>query len=411
VSDRAVRAVLALTILALSVFYVRAGSTRARTGGRPMRSPSLAVMAVSASLVCAACATGAGPAPSPAAPSPSTHAQAPGGAVPPAAHIGQPSVLARNLAVPWAIAFLPDGDALVTERDSARLLRVTPHGKVSTVGTIPGVDPYGEGGLLGVAVSPSFRRDRLVYVYFSTATDNRIARFRYSNGLIGPLDAVVTGIPRAAIHNGGRLAFGPDGMLWAATGEHGEPSLAQDRDSLGGKILRMTPDGSPAPGNPFGTLVWTYGHRNVEGMAWDGAGRMYATEFGQDRFDEINRIEKGRNYGWPATEGAADGGRYTDPELTWPPDQASPSGAAIAGGSLWVAALRGERLWQIPLGRTGAAGAPVAHFTGDYGRLREVVRAPDGSLWCTTSNRDGRGNPRPGDDKILVIPVRPAVTG
>jgi glucose/arabinose dehydrogenase len=144
-------------------------------------------------------------------------------------------VLARNLAVPWAIAFLPDGDALVTERDSARLLRVTPHGKVSTVGTIPGVDPYGEGGLLGVAVSPSFRRDRLVYVYFSTATDNRIARFRYSNGLIGPLDAVVTGIPRAAIHNGGRLAFGPDGMLWAATGEHGEPSLAQDRDSLGAR--------------------------------------------------------------------------------------------------------------------------------------------------------------------------------
>jgi glucose/arabinose dehydrogenase len=411
VSDRAVRAVLALTILALSVFYVRAGSTRARTGGRPMRSPSLAVMAVSASLVCAACATGAGPAPSPAAPSPSTHAQAPGGAVPPAAHIGQPSVLARNLAVPWAIALLPDGGALVTERDSARLLRVTPHGKVSTVGTIPGVDPYGEGGLLGVAVSPSFRRDRLVYVYFSTATDNRIARFRYSNGLIGPLDAVVTGIPRAAIHNGGRLAFGPDGMLWAATGEHGEPGLAQDRDSLGGKILRMTPDGSPAPGNPFGTLVWTYGHRNVQGMAWDGAGRMYATEFGQDRFDEINRIEKGRNYGWPATEGAAGGGRYTDPELTWPPDQASPSGAAIAGGSLWVAALRGERLWQIPLGRTGAVGVPVAHFTGDYGRLREVVRAPDGSLWCTTSNRDGRGNSRPGDDKILVIPVRPPVTG
>jgi glucose/arabinose dehydrogenase len=133
---------------------------------------------------------------------------------------------------------------------------------------------------------------------------------------------------------------------------------------------------------------------------------MYATEFGQDRFDEINRIEKGRNYGWPMIEGAG-GGRYTDPELTWPPDQASPSGAAIAAGSLWVAALRGERLWQIPLSRTGAVGVPVAHFTGDYGRLREVVRAPDGSLWCTTSNRDGRGNPRPGDDKILVIPVRP----
>ena len=331
---------------------------------------------------------------------------APGEAAAPAARLGRPSVLVGGLAVPWAIAFLPGGDALVTERDSARLLRVTPQGRAAAVGTVPGADPYGEGGLLGVAVSPSFTQDRWVYLYLSTAGDNRIVRFRYSGGGIGPLDPVVTGIPRAAVHNGGRLAFGPDGMLWAATGEHGEPGLAQDTDSLAGKILRMTPDGRPAPGNPFGTLVWSYGHRNVEGMAWDGAGRMYATEFGQDRFDEINRIEQGRNYGWPLIEGAAGDGRYTDPGITWPTDQASPSGAAIAGGSLWVAALRGERLWQIPLGRSGELGAPVAHFTGDYGRLRAVVRAPDGSLWCTTSNRDGRGNAGPGDDKILVIPLR-----
>jgi hypothetical protein len=151
----------------------RAGSTRPRAGGRAMRSASLAVMAVSAGLVCGACATGAGPAPSPPASSPDTRAPASGRAVPPAGHVAEPSVLARNLSVPWAIAFLPDGNALVTERDSARLLLVTPQGKVSTVGTIPGVDPYGEGGLLGVAVSPSFHRDQLVYVYFSTATDNR----------------------------------------------------------------------------------------------------------------------------------------------------------------------------------------------------------------------------------------------
>ena len=305
--------------------------------------------------------------------------------------------------MPWAIAFLPDGDALVTERDSARLLRVTPHGQVRTVGTVPGVEPFGEGGLLGVAVSPSFGQDRLVYLYFSTAADNRIIRFRYSDSGIGSLETVVTGIPRASIHNGGRLAFGPDGMLWASTGEHAEPGISQDRTSLGGKILRMTPDGRPAPGNPFGTLVWTYGHRNVQGMAWDDAGRMYATELGQNRFDEINRIQKGHNYGWPVVEGAGGGGTYTDPELTWPTDQASPSGAAIAAGSLWVAALRGERLWQIPLDRTGALGTPVAHFTGDYGRLRAVARAPDGTLWFTTSNRDGRGNPRPDDDRILVI--------
>jgi glucose/arabinose dehydrogenase len=364
-----------------------------------MSSRSIAAIAVCAGLVCGACTTDGGPAPGGSAP-------APGGAVPPAARVGQPSVLVGGLAVPWAIAFLPGGDALVTERDSARLLRVTPRGGVSTVGTIPGAEPYGEGGLLGVAVSPSFARDRRVYLYVSTAADNRIVRFRYSGSGIGPLDPVVTGIPRAAVHNGGRLAFGPDGMLWAATGEHGEPGLAQDRDSLAGKILRMTPDGTPAPGNPFGTLVWTYGHRNVEGMAWDGAGRMYATEFGQDRFDEINRIEKGRNYGWPLIEGAGNDGRHADPALTWTTDQASPSGAAIAGGSLWVAALPGERLWQIPLGRSGELGVPVAHFAGDYGRLRAVARAPDGSLWCTTSNRDGRGSPGSGDDKILVIPLR-----
>jgi glucose/arabinose dehydrogenase len=359
----------------------------------------IAVIALCTGLLCTACASDPAPAPAPAP----GGGGASGGASQSAAQVSKPSVLARNLAVPWAIAFLPDGDALVTERDSARLLRVTAHGRVSRVGTVPGVEPSGEAGLLGVAVSPSFGQDGLVFLYFSTATDNRIMRFRYSGSGIGSLEKVVTGIPRASIHNGGRLAFGPDGMLWASTGEHAEPDISQDKDSLGGKILRMTPDGRPAPGNPFGTLVWTYGHRNVQGIAWDDAGRMYATELGQNRFDEINRIQKGHNYGWPVVEGVGGGGTYTDPELTWPTDQASPSGAAIAADSLWVAALRGERLWQIPLDRRGALGTPVAHFTGEYGRLRAVARAPDGSLWFTTSNRDGRGNPQSDDDKILVI--------
>jgi glucose/arabinose dehydrogenase len=165
------------------------------------------VIALGTGLLCAGCGGGAAPGGGPA----------PGGTSTPTTQVGTPFVLARNLEVPWAIAFLPGGDALVTERDSARLLRVTPQGRVSTVGTIPGVEPSGEGGLLGVAVSPSFGRDRLVYVYFSTGTDNRIVRFRYAGGGIGPLDAVLTGIPRAAIHNGGRLAFGPDGMLYATT--------------------------------------------------------------------------------------------------------------------------------------------------------------------------------------------------
>jgi len=355
----------------------------------------MAVIVLCTGLLCAGCGGGA-----------AGGGAAPGGTSTPTTQAGTPFVLARNLEVPWAIAFLPGGDALVTERDSARLLRVTPQGRVSTVGTVPGVEPSGEGGLLGVAVSRSFGRDRLVYLYFSTATDNRIVRFRYLDGGIGPLDPVVTGIPRAAVHNGGRLAFGPDGMLWAGTGEHAEPGLSQDRTSLGGKILRMTPDGGPAPGNPFGTLVWSYGHRNVQGLAWDETGRLYATEFGQSRSDEVNLIEKGHNYGWPVVEGAGGGKEYTEPEVTWTTDQASPSGAAVAAGSLWVAALRGERLWQVPLDRTGAPGPPAAHFTGEYGRLREIVRAPDGSLWFTTSNRDGRGQPGPGDDKILVMRPR-----
>jgi glucose/arabinose dehydrogenase len=274
--------------------------------------------------------------------------------VQPTAHIGEPAVLVRNLAVPWAIAFLSDGDALVTERDSARLLRLSPHGRVAAIGTVPGVEPYGEGGLLGIAVSPSFGRDRLVYLYLSTRTDNRIVRFRYAGGQIGPLDAVVTGIPRAAIHNGGRLAFGPDGMLWAATGEHAEPGLAQDTESLGGKILRLTPDGRPAPGNPSGTLVWTYGHRNIEGMAWDNAGRMYATELGQDRFDEVNRIEKGHNYGWPVIEGGV-------PAAAGTPIPCSPG-------------RRTRRRHRVPRSPLAASGSPRCAGSG-YGRSHWVLRA------------------------------------
>ncbi|MCT9931380.1 PQQ-dependent sugar dehydrogenase [Planotetraspora sp. A-T 1434] len=320
---------------------------------------------------------------------------------------GRPRTLVTDLAVPWAVAFLPGGDALVTERDSARLLRVTPQGRASDAGVIQGVAPGGEGGLLGVAVSPKFTTDHHVFVYFTADGDNRVVRYRYDGRLSDPVP-LVRGIPKGRIHNGGRLAFGPDGFLYASTGETGREELAQDRDSLGGKILRMTVDGKPAPGNPFGTLVWTYGHRNVQGLAWDGRGHMYATEFGQNTYDEINLIEKGHNYGWPEVEGMGRDSRYTDPLLTWSTDEASPSGLAYADGSLWAAALRGRRLWQIPLSPDGAVGRPVARFTGQYGRLRAVATAPDGTLWVGTSNRDGRGSPRPGDDRILLVPPRPA---
>ncbi|REE98962.1 PQQ-dependent sugar dehydrogenase [Thermomonospora umbrina] len=327
---------------------------------------------------------------------------APTGAVP-----GAPRDLATGLSVPWAIAFLPGGDALVTERDSARLLRVTARGRVTEVGRVPGVEPGGEGGLMGVAVSPSYDRDRYVYLYFTAADDNRVVRFRHDDRLTAPRP-IVTGIPKGANHNGGRIAFGPDRLLYVATGEVYRTDLAQDRASLGGKILRVAPDGRAAPGNPFGSRIWSYGHRNVQGLTWDGKGRLFATEFGQDRFDEINLIERGRNYGWPEVEGIQPGNgddRFTDPLLTWTTAEASPSGLAYASGSLWAAGLRGRRLWQVPVGPDGRVGRPVAHYDGRYGRLRAVVRAPDGSLWVTTSNKDGRGDPAEGDDRILVIPL------
>jgi len=314
---------------------------------------------------------------------------------------GQVTVLATGLEIPWGIAFLPDGDALVTERNSARILRVPAGGGTPTeVQQLSEVDGDGEGGLLGIAVPPTYARDQLVYVYYSTADDNRIARMRLGQ----PPRPIVTGIPRSGIHNGGRLAFGPDGYLYAGTGDASARGNSQDRNSLGGKILRMTPDGQPAPGNPFGTLVWSYGHRNVQGLVFDRAGRLWASEFGQNRFDEINLIQPGRDYGWPVVEGASDDPRFAAPLVTWPTSDASPSGVTIAGSTLYVAALRGERLWEVPLDgdRTGT---PHAELQGRYGRLRAVQLAPDGSLWILTSNRDGRGDPAGEDDRILRLTV------
>jgi len=314
---------------------------------------------------------------------------------------GQVTVLASGLEIPWGIAFLPDGDALVTERSSARILRVPAGGGTPTeVQQLSEVDGDGEGGLLGIAVPPTYARDQLVYVYYSTADDNRIARMRLGQ----PPRPIVTGIPRSGIHNGGRLAFGPDGYLYAGTGDASARGNSQDRNSLGGKILRMTPDGQPAPGNPFGTLVWSYGHRNVQGLVFDRAGRLWASEFGQNRFDEINLIQPGKDYGWPVVEGASDDPRFAAPLVTWPTSDASPSGVTIAGSTLYVAALRGERLWEVPLDgdRTGT---PHAELQGRYGRLRAVQLAPDGSLWILTSNRDGRGDPVGEDDRILRLTV------
>jgi glucose/arabinose dehydrogenase len=246
----------------------------------------------------------------------------------------------------------------------------------------------------------------MVWAYESTSGGNRVVRMTYSNGALGEPQTILDGIPTAAHHNGGRLAFGPDGDLYVGTGDAEVRPRAQDKSSLGGKILRIEPDGSIPSDNPFsGSPVWSYGHRNVQGLAFDSRGQLWATEFGQDTWDELNRIDKGRNYGWPIEEGRGTDKRFRNPYVQWRTDDASPSGLAYLDSSLWAGALRGGRLWQVPL-RNGTPQQPRDFFVGEFGRMRTVVVAPDRNLWVTTSNRDGRGSPKPGDDKILEIAPR-----
>ena len=312
-------------------------------------------------------------------------------------------VVARDLAAPWGMAFLPDGSALVSERDSERVRLVTPAGEVREVGRVRGVDGVGEGGLLGLALSPTYKQDRTLFAYFTAGSENVIARMTYDGGRLSGQREIFDGIPAGPIHNGGRIAFGPDGFLYVGTGEAGRTERSQDRDSLGGKVLRITAAGEPAPGNPFGdSPVYSLGHRNVQGLAWDSRGRLWASEFGQNRWDELNRIKPGGNYGWPEVEGRSGDDRFIDPVRQWPTDKASPSGIAVAGDSVFMAGLRGERLWQIPI-PGGKAKRPRALLSGRYGRLRAVTVAPDGSLWVMTNNRDGRGSPRRGDDKVIRL--------
>jgi glucose/arabinose dehydrogenase len=312
--------------------------------------------------------------------------------------------LARGLRVPWGLAFLPNGDALVGERVNGRIHRVDKHGGSTLVGTIT-VNDAGEGGLLGIALAPTFRPggDRWVYSYFTSPSgDNRIERRWYQQGELGEPELLLAGIPSGTNHDGGRLGFGPDGLLYAGTGDAGVASRAQNLGSLAGKILRMTPTGEVPDGNPFGTLVWTYGHRNVQGITWDDRGRMWASELGESAQDELNRIRPGRNYGWPEAEGPSSNPDFKDPFVTWRPARCSPSGIAAARGRVWVGALRGQSLWSVRLDGP-RRGRKVRHFHEQFGRIRTVAAAPDGSLWITTSNRDGRGDPARADDRVIRI--------
>jgi glucose/arabinose dehydrogenase len=323
--------------------------------------------------------------------------------VPPGARV---EVVADRLDAPWAVAFTPEGAVWVTERDRGEIIRVEGDGTRTAVARLP-VDAGGEGGLLGLVASPDYAGDGLLYAYYTGPGDNRVVRFRPGEPTLTP---VVTGIAKASIHDGGRLAFGPDGMLYIGTGDASVAARAQDPDSLNGKILRVAPDGSVPAGNPFpGSPVWSLGHRNVQGLAWDGAGRLYATEFGPDRDDELNLIRPGANYGWPDVTGQAGRAGFTDPLVVLQPPQSSPSGltfvaapGAWQGDLLW-ASLRGERMWRARLDGAGGVAGVEPLFERTFGRLRTVTSAPDGTLWALTNNTDGRGTPRPADDLLVRI--------
>ncbi|MFG2151358.1 PQQ-dependent sugar dehydrogenase [[Kitasatospora] papulosa] len=388
----------------------------------PVLRNGVVALLASASLLLSACSSGDGPAAGEEAPSPrSSPASAPASAspsadLPPAeGSVAVVKTLTDGLASPWGIAALPGGDLLVGSRDEATITRIDAEsGGKTLLGSVPGVAPAGEGGLLGLAVAPTFGADHLVYAYFTTESDNRIARLQYDEKKppgqqLGAPDTILRGIPKGSIHNGGRIAFGPDRMLYAGTGETGDTGLAQDKASPAGKILRMTPDGEPVHGNPEGdSLVYSYGHRNVQGLAWDSGKRLWASEFGQNTWDELNLIEPGKNYGWPDVEGKEGASGFVDPVAQWKTSEASPSGIAYAEGSIWMAGLRGERLWRIPL--SGKADEPLARpqafLEGKYGRLRTVLAAGGDKLWLVTSNTDGRGTAKPGDDRILLLKVR-----
>jgi glucose/arabinose dehydrogenase len=323
--------------------------------------------------------------------------------------------VAADTDIPWGLAALPDGTVLYSRRDAHDIVRLDPvSGARTTVGAIPNVDGTdGEGGLLGLAIPPGFpAQDNWLYIYHTSPTDNRIVRIRYQNGALdtASLEVLLQGIGRNKFHNGGRLRFGPDGKLYATTGDAQNGSNAQDTKNLNGKVLRLNPNGTPPADNPFGNYVWSYGHRNPQGLAFDARGRLWEQEFG-DTQDETNLIVKGGNYGWPNCEaitsrsgsGCATAG-YILPKYTYRNTEGSCSGIAIVRDALYVACLAGKRLY-----RSDIAGDKLANvrqfFVGTYGRLRTVEPTIDGNLWMATSDAAGDKDSVPNNTNTQIFRV------
>jgi glucose/arabinose dehydrogenase len=318
-----------------------------------------------------------------------------------------PEIIATNLTIPWEIAFLPDGDLLVTERPG-RLIRL---GQDQSVIQINGVKHIGEGGLLGLALHPDFNNNRFIYLYFTSETNagltNRVERYQLDGTTLSDRLVIIDNIPGARNHDGGRLAFGPDRKLYITTGDASAENNAQDRNSLAGKILRVNDDGTTPNDNPFGSAIFSLGHRNPQGLAWDSSGSLWATEHGRSGalsgYDEINLIESGKNYGWPRIQGDQQQAGLESPQYhsgaftTW-----APSGAVFIGEDLYFAGLRGQALYRARI--SGSIVASITpYFNKLYGRLRTVALGPDGALYLLTGNRDGRGTVQEGDDKIIRI--------
>lgn len=315
-------------------------------------------------------------------------------------------VIATNLNIPWGITFTTNGRVFLTERARGVVSELI-DGKLSEIQKFP-AHANGEGGLLGIAASPDFANDSRLFVYYTTRSDNRVASFQLDQSP----EIILSGIPSAAIHNGGRLAFGPDNMLYIATGDSANPRLAQDLNSLAGKILRLHPDGSIPDDNPFpDSPIYALGFRNVQGLAWDQNHQLYATEFGPQIDDEINHVQPGKNYGWPEVTGNSGNSKFTNPIAIQQPRDASWSGITFLRNAsipawehnLLAASLRGQRLWRFTFDSDGTLTDQQSLLQNEYGRLRAAVQAPDGSLWILTNNRDGRGDPIAEDDRILRL--------
>ena len=425
---------MASNVASAAVATAPATSTRRRVRGD--RRIALYVSVAATCAVLAGCAFGPpgpddGGAP-PNLPSPSPSASSPDSGDDSAATA---NVVAKHLSAPWGLAFLPDGSALVTERKTATIVRVglpqTEAGlTVTPIATVAGVSTTADGGLLGIAVSPKVATNHTVFVYYSTATDNRVATIQLPTAVLSapPSDGasvapssapsappaptvtphpIVTGIPRGATDNGGWLGFGPDGSLYASTGDAGRPAASADRKSLAGKILRMTTAGKPVSGK---SLVYASGLHDVQGFDWDPTGRLYAVD-AATATDGVLAIRSGASYGWPATPGSASESAIP-PIQTFPAAQAGCAGVALVQNILATACLAGERVWLMQVTANGAVfGAPQASLAKSFGRLRTVVTAPDGSLWIMTSNTDGHGTPSPDDDQIIQVVVADAGAG